>query len=186
MSLPPRPARSPPPKFAVAVEEPTTITLPLESTATAWPTSSPVPPKTRDHRWAPPAVYFATNRSFPPPPVRGPPPKSAVPETRPVTTRQLLPFTPSQLARVSTALAPTQSLPALPKRRDDTYAPMATGHAGVFVLAVLLVAERLPALSRARTVYEYTVDAARGVSEVEVAGASTILRGVALPFRYTL
>ena len=51
-----------------------------------------------------------------------------------------------------------------------------SAHAGVLLSAVALMLEPLPALSTAATWYEYTVDAARPVSAVDVAGARTSRR----------
>ena len=56
-----------------------------------------------------------------------------------------------------------------------------SGHAGVFVLAVALIPDTLPALSTAVSAYEYTVDADMPGSLVEVAGAGTCFTKT--PFR---
>src|SRR5687767_10636939 len=75
MSLPPVPARDPPPKSAVPVEWPVIARLPLPSTASPYTNSSADPPTLFDQRCAPVDVSFTRNTSAEPALVRLDPPK---------------------------------------------------------------------------------------------------------------
>ncbi len=97
------------------------------------------------------------NMSAPPALVTGPVPKSTEPKKTPV----VMTFPPVSTATpAGTAESETSGPPSC---RAQTYAPP-SGHAGVFVLAVPLREDSLPALSTAETWYAYTVDPATPVS----------------------
>src|SRR5439155_20468002 len=76
----------PPPKSAVAANQPVVTTLPLPSIATAFPPSFAVPPKRRDQSWLPLVpVSFATKISPEPAVASAPPPKLMLLSKLPVT-----------------------------------------------------------------------------------------------------
>src|SRR2546422_10049850 len=102
--------------------------------------SSLVPPKRLAHWKAPVAEYLATKMSEPPALVRPPPPKFTVPWKDPAITRFPLP---------SVATASPRSSPVPPK--PFAHGPPLTGQPGVLLLAVVLMADALPALSTALT-----------------------------------
>src|SRR4026208_2555157 len=117
MSFNPALVSAPPPKSTAFRKYPVTTTLPLLSTATPLPRSSPVLPKLFDQTCAPADVYFATKMSLVPDTlVNAPPPKSTVPTNAPVTT--MLPL-------LSTVISPLRSFPVSPNLFDHRCEPVA-------------------------------------------------------------
>jgi hypothetical protein len=95
----------------------------------------------------------------------------------------LYPFSPEPPASVE-ALQATSirvQLGAVAETPVGTDGGVVSAQAGVFVVAVGLDPDTFSALSTAFTEYEYTVDAARPVSDVDVAGTRTRFRNA--PFR---
>src|SRR5437867_1976790 len=121
------------------------ITASLASTARDPPISFAVPPSFFAHTQVPAGEYFASTTSRPPRLVSEPhvPPKLLIVfEKEPITKTFPL---------LSVATARPQSFPVPPNGFAHRYWPPLTGQPSVLVLAVVLMADALPALSTALT-----------------------------------
>src|SRR5439155_5798260 len=126
------------PKSTVPMNEPVTTTLPLVSTATAFPVSMEESPKVCDQRCAPADENFATKMSQPW--VSSiPPPKSADAPTAPVITT---------LPLRSTATPAPQSSPASPNVFTHTGVPADVNFARKISLPLVWGIHPVPKLSQ--------------------------------------
>src|SRR5207249_5030508 len=90
-SVEPAPVSAVPSTLVESRNRPVSVMFPLLSTAMLRANSSFAAPKLSDQRWAPDAVYFATNTSLLPLLTRMLPPHLVDPEKSPVTSTQFVP-----------------------------------------------------------------------------------------------